>query len=465
MFEFAKSPEELGLSSASLLKYLDDVEKRGLRMHAVTVLRHGKVAAQFVWKPYRADEAHMLFSLSKSFTSCAAGFCVAEGLMRYEDKILDLLPDKAPENPSELLKKVTVADLLMMGSGLAAESDSHAGSDWAREVLAHPVEFEPGTHFHYNSHGTYLVSAAIQRVAGMTVRDYLMPRLFAPLGIEKPDFDCCPEGVNCGGWGLHLSCASIAKFGQLLLQKGVWEGKRVLPEGWVETATAKHIENDGGKPDPENEWAQGYGYQFWRARGGRFRGDGAFGQICMVDEARDMVVAATAGVSDMGGEMRAMADYIFPAAEADPGTGAEQAALAARSAGLSHPFPADSGEGPLPAGTYVRDDGKETVAFALSDGILRITGESEDGPTDALFGRGMPAESVAPPSPFTATVQPSLGAWGRADGKLRIACRMPRAPFFLEAAYEVKGDGLDAVVTTLREKNAAYHYRKRQPDV
>jgi CubicO group peptidase (beta-lactamase class C family) len=462
MFKFAKSPEELGLSSASLLMYLDDVEKRGLRMHAVTVLRHGEVAAQFVWKPYRADEAHMLFSLSKSFTSCAAGFAVAEGLLRYEDRIIDILPDKAPENPSELLQKVTIAHLLMMGSGLAPESDSHAGDDWAREVLAQPVQFEPGTHFHYNSHGTYLVSAAVQRVAGMTVLDYLTPRLFQPLGIEKPHFDSCPEGVNCGGWGLHLSCESIAKFGQLLLQKGMWAGKRVLPAGWVETASSKHIENDGGSPDPDNEWAQGYGYQFWRARGGRFRGDGAFGQICMVDEARDMVVAATAGVSHMAGEMRAMADFIFPALEARPGTDAEQATLAARAANLSHPFPADSGEGPLPEGVYVRDDGKETLSFAFApDGALRLTGESENGPTDALFGCGTPLESVAPPNPFTATVQPALGAWGREGGKLLITCRMPRAPFYLEAAYECTDTGLDAVVSTVQEKGAKLHYTKK----
>ncbi len=462
MFECAKSPEELGLSSLSLTKYLDEVEKRGLRMHAVVVLRHGKIAARFVWNPYRADEPHMLFSLSKSFTSCAAGFAVAEGLLRYEDRILDLLPDKAPLDPSALLRKVTISHLLMMGSGLAPESDSHEGTDWAREVLAHPVQFEPGTHFHYNSHGTYLVAAAVQRASGMTVLDYLMPRLFEPLGIPRPAFDICPEGVNCGGWGLHLSCESIAKFGQLLLQKGMWNGRRVLPEGWVDVATAKHIENDGGTPDPDNEWAQGYGYQFWRARGGRFRGDGAFGQICMVDEARDMVVAATAGVSHMAGEMRAMADFIFPAAEAAPGTEAERAALAVRAANLAHPFPPDAGVGPCPEGTYVRDDGKETLTFTyLPENVLRFTGESEDGPTDAVFGCGRPVDSIAPESPFTAAVQPSLGAWGRANGKFHVVCRLPRAPFFLEAAYEVTEDGLDAVVTTVQEKDARYHYRRK----
>lgn len=462
MFKYAKTPEDVGLSSAFLLNYLDDVEKRGLRMHAVTVLRHGLVALQMTWAPYRADEAHMLFSLSKSFTSCAAGFAVAEGFLHYDDKILDLLPDKAPNDPSARLQKITVGDLLMMGSGLAPESDNHAGDDWAREVLAYPVQFEPGTHFHYNSHGTYLVSAAIQRATGMPVCDYLTPRLFAPLGIEKPHFDSCPEGVNCGGWGLHLSCLSIAKYGQLLLQKGMWQGKRVLPEGWVEMATAKKIENDGGTPDADNEWAQGYGYQFWRARDGRYRGDGAFGQLCMVDEARDMVVAATAGVSHMAGEMRAVADYIFAAADKTPGTKEEQAALATRIANLRHPFPCDSGKGTCPDGTYERTDGKETLTFSYSDdGKLRVTGCAEDGMADMLFGRGVPVESVMPPHPFTTAPQPRLGAWGRANGTLHIACRMPRAPFFIEATYEEKQDKLKAVVRSVREKKAECEYVKK----
>lgn len=463
MFEHAKSPEALGLSSASLLGYLDEVERRGLNMHAVMALRHGKVAAQFVWAPYRIDEPHMLFSLSKSFTSCAAGFAVAEGLLSYEDRIIDILPDKAPENPSKLLQKINIGHLLMMGSGLAPESDDHAGDDWAREILAHPALHEPGTHFHYNSHGTYLVSAAVQRVTGMTVRDYLMPRLFDPLEIPMPAFDSCPAGINCGGWGLYLSCESIAKFGQLLLQRGVWQGAQILPTGWVETATAQKIENHGGTPDPDNEWAQGYGYQFWRARGGRYRGDGMFGQLCMVDEARDMVVAATAGAHHMPGELRAIADHIFAAADEAPAAEAVRAAFAARAAGLAYPFPADSGAGPRPEGVYAREDGKETLTFTyLPDNSLRLTGTSDGGPIDMILGPGRPAASVAPPNPFTSVAHPALGAWGRApDGKFRIAYRMPRAPFFLEAAYTLGENTLEAVVSSAQERNETYRYVKK----
>jgi CubicO group peptidase (beta-lactamase class C family) len=462
MFETTHSPEELGLSSKVLLKYLDDVKKRGLLMHSVMILKDGKLAARFEWKPYDAGTPHMLFSLSKSFTSLAAGFCVAEGLFAYDTPILKILPDKAPAEPSQWLKRLSIHDLLCMGSGLDEKSDAHKTKDWARDVLAFPVRHEPGTHFHYNSHGTYLVSAAVQQVTGMTVRDYLMPRLFTPLGIEQPNWDSCPAGVNCGGWGLHLSCESIAKFGQLLLQHGIWEGVRVLPEGWVETATSYKIANDGGTPLPDNDWAQGYCYQFWRTRGNRYRGDGAFGQVCMVDEAHGMVVAATAGVRDMGSEFQAMHDFIFPALGADPGTEADQQALRERVAALGHPFPQDDSVGPLPEGTYVTEDGKETVTFKYrKDGALRLLIRAKGNRMNGLFGAGKPVETLLRATPFSAVRQPMIAAWGRENGKFHAVARMPKAPFMLDATYTVEGDVLTAQIDSLREPPKAVRYVRK----
>ena len=254
-----QTPEEVGISSRGLLRYLDAVAAAPqVEHHAIMVLRHGKLAAAMNFAPYDNETPHMLFSLSKSWTSAAAGFAVQEGLLRWEDKVLDILPDKAPENPSPWLQQITLSHLLMMGSGLDPKSDEVRGEDWAKLVLACECTHEPGTHFHYNSHGTYLVSCMVQRVTGMTVRDYLLPRLFEPLGIPKPQWDCCPAGINVGGWGLWLSCDSIARFGQCLLQKGMWEGRQLLPLEWFEKATVKQIENNGGTEQPDNEWAQGW---------------------------------------------------------------------------------------------------------------------------------------------------------------------------------------------------------------
>ncbi len=340
-------PEEAGVSSRGILNYIAAREEAGLEHHAIWVMRHGQVACKLNYAPYDDATPHMLFSLSKSFCSAAAGFAVQEGLLSWDSRVADVLPDKMPENPSEWLRSITLHHLLTMGSGLKPESDNVNGEDWPRLILACDCDHAPGTHFDYNSHGTYLVSCMVQRVTGMTVRDYLVPRLFAPLGMMNPDgtppaWDCCPGGVNVGGWGLWLSCAQIARFGQCLLQKGAWDGVQVLPEEWLRRATVAQIDNANGG-EKNNEWAMGYGYQFWMCTGERYRGDGMFAQLCIVDEKRDMVVTCVSGVPDIGKALALIFEHLFAAADMPPATEAEQAELQARLAALAFPWPAHDG--------------------------------------------------------------------------------------------------------------------------
>lgn len=270
-WEIASVPEEAGVSSKGLLRYLDEVAASGLEHHSILVWKDGKLACKLNYAPYDDQTPHVLFSLSKSFHLCCGGFRCRRRTAPLGLEGAGCTADKAPEQPSEWLKQVTLAHLLTMGSGLKPESDEidhllipdegptakplAGGLDWAKAVLACDCDHQPGTHFHYNSHGTYLVSAMVQRVTGQNIRDYLMPRLFTPLGIPKPDWDCCPQGVCCGGWGLHLSSDSILRFGVCLIQGGVWQGRQVLPAEWLKLATAKQIDNSNGKPEPENRMA------------------------------------------------------------------------------------------------------------------------------------------------------------------------------------------------------------------
>lgn len=443
------TPEEAGISSRGLLNYLDAVAKTPeVEHHAIMVLRHGKLAATMNFAPYDNQTPHMLFSLSKSFTSAAAGFAVQEGLLRWDTKVLDILADKAPENPSDWLGQITLSHLLMMGSGLDPKSDEVGGEDWARAVLACECTHEPGTHFHYNSHGTYLVSCMVQRVTGMTVRDYLLPRLFEPLGIPEPVWDCCPAGINVGGWGLWLSCDSIARFGQCLLQKGQWEGRQLLPLEWFEKATVKQIDNSGGTEQPDNEWAQGYGYQFWRTRGNRFRGDGAFGQICMVSPELDMVVAITCGTNDMGREMQLLHEHLFPAAEMEPGTPEEQAELACRLAELAYPWPQDDGSGTAIDGVYGTED--MTLTIRQEENGLRIVQKAADpnACADLLYGMGQPTENTL--SLYMMGEEKKLRvlcACGWKNGVLHIVNRQPTAPFAMKATLTPVKEGLELDMT------------------
>lgn len=173
---------------------------------------------------------------------------------------------------------------------------------------------KPGTHFVYNTPGTYTLSAIVTKVTGQTVLEYLKPRLFEPLGIENPRWDASAEGNSLGGYGLFVRTEDIAKFGQLYLQKGKWNGKQLIPEKWVEQATSKQVDNDkAGHAKMGGDWTQGYGFQFWRCQHNAFRGDGKDGQFCVVIPDKDVVIAITALTGDMQAELNVVWDKLLPA--------------------------------------------------------------------------------------------------------------------------------------------------------
>ena len=308
------------------------------------LLRHGIVAAEGWWAPYGPQSPHSLYSLSKSFTSTAIGLAVAEGLLTVDDHILQFFPDDAPANPSANLKAMRVRHLLSMNTGHHAGHDRarvpRQGDDnWPRAFLSLPVEHEPGTWFVYNTAATYMLSAIITRLTGQPLLDYLRPRLFDPLGIENPTWETDPRGVNIGGSGLHIKTEDIARFGQMYLQQGYWHGRRIVPEAWVAEATRAHSDNSNTQTNPD--WTAGYGYQFWRCRHNCYRGDGAFGQFCIVMPEQDAVLAMVSGVRDMQAVLDKVWQHLLPAMQpaalpADPHAYGE---LRAKLAALSLPLP------------------------------------------------------------------------------------------------------------------------------
>ncbi len=296
------TPESMGLPSGAILALVDRLEREGHDPHSLIVLREGHSLAEGWWAPYRRERVHRLYSLSKSFTSTAVGLAIDEGKLSLDDSVLGFFPDLAPEAPGENLRTMRVRDLLTMSCGQDADdrtSDLAKEPDgvWMRAFLRRPVPYAPGTHFFYNSSATYALSAILARVTGENLLDYLRPRLFDPLGIGPARWETDPNGIAVGGWGLDLTTDAIARFGQLLLQRGRWEGRPIVPEAWIDEATMAHADNSANEnPD----WRQGYGYQFWRSRHG-FRADGAFGQFCLVLPERRLVVAITSATDDLQG--------------------------------------------------------------------------------------------------------------------------------------------------------------------
>lgn len=307
------TPESQGISSSAILNFLNKVNEQGFEVHSFMLLKNGKNVADCWWKPYAAEYRHQLFSLSKSFTSIAIGLAIEEGFLTTETLVVDIFTDEMKElgeKVDEKIKRMTVKNLLTMGTGMTYEN-----WDWEGEkpnnilgFLSSHVKNEPGSAFFYNTLATYMCSAIITRLTGQKLVDYLMPRLFKPLGID-PVWDEDNLGISFGGFGLNIKTEDIAVFGQMLLQKGKFGGKQVVPESWVEEATSKQI-NNGDEAD--NDWSQGYGYQFWRCiPDGVYRGDGMYGQYCIVMPKQNSVIAVTSNV-DMGKFMKLIWSDLLP---------------------------------------------------------------------------------------------------------------------------------------------------------
>ena len=316
-------PEAQGVSSQGIIDFLDSAAKSRNEFHSIMILRHGKVIAEGWWNPYKPELKHTLYSLSKSFTATAIGFAVSEKRLSVNDKVISFFPDALPDTVSPFLSQMKVKDLLSMSAGQEPDPTFKIvanDSTWVKSFLAVPIVHEPGTKFLYNTLATYMLSAIVQKVTGEKVIDFLKPRLFKPLAIDGIDWEVDPHGINTGGWGLRLKTEDMAKFGQLFLQKGNWNGKQILPASWIEEASTLKIYQapDARQSQKDSsDWMQGYCYQMWRCRHNCFRGDGAYGQYIIVMPDQDAVIAITAETPDMQDEINLVWEYLLPAIKTD----------------------------------------------------------------------------------------------------------------------------------------------------
>jgi CubicO group peptidase (beta-lactamase class C family) len=396
------TPEAVGIPAAAIISFLDSIAVSKHEFHSFMVLRHGKVIAEGWWKPYDADLKHTLYSLSKSFTATAVGFAKAEGKLSLSDKVLSFFPDEKPDTLTAYLKQLTIKDLLTMSVGQEPDPTGAVvqDSNWVKRFLALPIEHEPGTTFLYNSMATYMLSAIVQKVTRQQVIAYLKPRLFQPLGITGMDWETDPKGINTGGWGLRLKTEDIAKFAQLFLQKGKWQGRQILPVGWVEEAsTAKIIQHPSysqAKRD-SSDWEQGYGYQMWRCRNNAFRGDGAFGQYAIVMPEQDAVIAITSETADMQGELNLIWKVLLPAMHKGklPANQKADAALQQKLASLALPIlqpTADTvNSARLEGKTFMLEPNNQhfqSVAFGFQNQVCQLSIKTDTASYYLNFGLG-----------------------------------------------------------------------------
>jgi len=487
----AATSEALGVASPAVSAFLDAAAAGAFELHSLVIARGGKPAVRAWWAPYRAEAAHSLYSLSKSFTSTAVGFAVASGKLKLTDKVVDFFPGQKPSQISENLAALRVEHLLEMSVGQASDATpvlTHE-QDWVKAFLALPIESPPGSVFLYNSAATYMLSAIVQKVTGERVVDYLRPRLFDPLGLPPMRWSECPRGINTGGWGLSATTDAISKFGQFYLQKGRWNGKQLLPREWIEQATRFKIQQPPGPGQDlaqlkkDSDWHQGYAYQFWRCRHDAFRGDGAFGQFCIVVPQLDAVIAITSRTLDMQGLINLVWEHLLPGLHeaALPADRAASDRLRAQLAGLALKLPEGS------AGSPQAVAHREFAIEPNTLGIRRLTlgfdkdscrlGFDVDGKThtiDCGIGRWRDGETELPGTPPEWTellgtyVNPrhpakiaAAGAW-KDSNTFQMRWRYYETPHLDDVTLRFSGNGVElSFLNSLTQMAATVHPETR----
>jgi len=448
-----------GAGAAGLLRFVRALEASPTQEpHGLLVLRHGQVVSQGWWAPYTPGRRPLLYSLSKSFTSAAAGLAVAEGLLRLDDPVLAYFPEVDPESTDPRTRRLLVRHVASMASGHTRDTFDEAFADPdvdpVHAFLRIAPDEEPGSVFAYNQPATYTLGAIVQRVTGGSLLDYLRPRLLDPLGIGPLAWQERPEGRQIAFTGLFAPTEAVARLGQLLLQRGRWGDRQLLPEEWVDAASSVQV----GTPRPfsapgeaeadpgDSDWQQGYGFQHWMSRHG-FRGDGAYGQFCVVLPEHDVVVAITAQTPDMQETLDLAWEHLLPAL-AGPGSPEADEELAAHLAAASIPalhLAAAPDDGTSAAGW-------EGTAFAPAGGVctvqpslhgvgvgpgLHLTLADRGGDVEASFVPGTGTWTVTD----EATAVPVATSGGFEPGdRLRVQVAFLEAPHRLELTLD-RGTG------------------------
>lgn len=305
-------PEKIGMSSKVLLELYEELEQNYLPIHSLVVMRHGKIATSGYWHPYTKDMNHIIYSTSKSITALAVGLCIEEGRFKLEDRLMDFFPDLIVGPVQEYARMRTVRHLLTMTDGQLGDPDKSIDRtycDWFKSYLNSSPQVKPGTLYSYNNAATIGLSAIIQRVTGMNMMDYLQPRLFDPLGIYG--IYCEQQmGIDAASRGIHCKTEDLAKIGQMMMQKGKWEGKQIIPAHWVEEATKKQVEATNFSYTTDGN--TGYGYQWWQYRDGAIGTKGNGGNNVIYNAKYDLVWAFTANLEDSAGTQPELIHTLWP---------------------------------------------------------------------------------------------------------------------------------------------------------
>ncbi len=277
------------LSCKRLYEFYRELENRGIENHSLLIMQHGETVFEEYAAPYSADMPHTLFSVTKSVVATAAGFAIEEGLFSLDSKILSIFPEYE-HCESEQWEETTVRSVLTMQSNKDFSFLQDMTGDYVEIFMKAPFRKNKG--FLYSNNDAHMVAALVQKLSGENLVDYLMPRLFEPLGIDRPFWETNEKGECIGGTGAYLKLRDLAKICQCYADSGKYNGRQVIPEWWAKEATRLQVDFDGNGKN-------GYGYLFW-LEGGCVCMSGMFGQFIGYFPKHDAVIASLNCVVDDG---------------------------------------------------------------------------------------------------------------------------------------------------------------------
>lgn len=286
------SARAAGMDGERLLRFIETVSAdKTADIHSLVVLSHGKCVFEAAKAGYDTTLPHATFSLCKTLTGIAIGMLIDDGRLSLTDPVLSFFPEHSAKHKSGKHKLLTVAHLLEMSSGITFnETGVITSESYTNGYFESPIRGTPGKEFSYNSMNSYILSAIVTRVSGQPLSEFLKHRLFAPLGITNYFWESSTEGIEKGGWGLYLSVRSMAKLGQLFLDRGRVGGREIVSAKWLAEMGKPHMKVS------DSIGAFHYGYHMWcHKEDGTLLLNGMLGQNVWIDPDASLVVAATAG--------------------------------------------------------------------------------------------------------------------------------------------------------------------------
>lgn len=289
------TPEEIGLSTAHVRNFINQLHKRGIHMHSVIGIRHNKVFFEGYYAPFTKDKFHRMYSVSKSFVAGAIGLLLDEGRISLDDKVASYFTDILPEDPHPYIMEATVRNLLMMSSPHRGTTHGFDSSDWVRSFFTTVPSHPAGTLFNYDTSASLVLNALVERVTGKPFLEYMKDKMLRETGFSENAY-CIktPDGYSWGGSGVLCTPMDLARYALIYLNGGKWGEKQLISKEFIDAATSNQISTYRSSGiDPLSE-GYGYGYYTWRIHGNGFAFLGMGEQMALCYPEHDFLFVCTA---------------------------------------------------------------------------------------------------------------------------------------------------------------------------